>query len=459
MMVRRLDQLSERLPFQSQVISMPFENTHGGFELLSSGVTNLGPELSGWYGAPGINPEGQTTLFLVGDNFSVNQTRVIIGGRMVDSSCIVKCPDEGTATTCECPVGTSQSAATKTKPKDKNALADEEPGLESGAAPTGDPSVASASDEGVTQASFRNPRFCRRQQQGTTSTSTTVRVPPVLPPLQAIIQVPGMSSQPQPISVNVPVTLPKDGGLTTTPVAFADPPAPAPAPTPDPTANKKQDTPPNKLPYTTPSTCADLTCYYQLPIFQVELLSRQVMRVVIPKGVYSDSKGFVDVHVATPYGVSQRIAIPVLCPSLAPVPKCADKTKITIPYCVKKDKTVDLPSNMKPSGTFCITLPKTLPKEMGPEGSFKVVFEFGTTKIEVKDVAFHGGEGDLSEAQVKQFAQDLLKQLKVMDSANLPSMSPSKITVMTQDAKPTSQALDQLPAFQVEFQNCGSCKQ
>src|SRR5262249_34701089 len=84
LMLRRLDQLSQRLPLQYQLVNMPYENTHGGFALLSTGVTDLAPELVGWYGAPGINPKCDTALFLVGDNFSVHQTRVIVGGMMLD---------------------------------------------------------------------------------------------------------------------------------------------------------------------------------------------------------------------------------------------------------------------------------------------------------------------------------------------------------------------------------------
>jgi hypothetical protein len=47
----------------------------------NAGVTDLAPELLGWYGAPGIDPAGSTTLFLVGKGFSVLDTRVIAGGR------------------------------------------------------------------------------------------------------------------------------------------------------------------------------------------------------------------------------------------------------------------------------------------------------------------------------------------------------------------------------------------
>src|SRR5262249_2536039 len=45
---------------------------------------DLAPELFGWYGAPGIDPDAdQTTLFLVGDHFSPLRTRVIVGNEMV----------------------------------------------------------------------------------------------------------------------------------------------------------------------------------------------------------------------------------------------------------------------------------------------------------------------------------------------------------------------------------------
>ncbi len=108
----RVKQLERELPMQSMRVQIPYENTLGGFEMFSNGVTDLAPELVGWYGAPGISPdaccassceaaaeedgdgageEGDdgdaesqapagTTLFLVGDNFSVHETRIIAGG-------------------------------------------------------------------------------------------------------------------------------------------------------------------------------------------------------------------------------------------------------------------------------------------------------------------------------------------------------------------------------------------
>jgi hypothetical protein len=80
MLQKRLEQLSVRLPFQQQLVEVPYENTAGGFTLFNTGITDLAPELDGWYGAPGIDPSRNTSLFLVGKNFSVHQTRVIIGG-------------------------------------------------------------------------------------------------------------------------------------------------------------------------------------------------------------------------------------------------------------------------------------------------------------------------------------------------------------------------------------------
>jgi hypothetical protein len=59
---------------------VPYENTLGGFAMFNTGVTDLAPELVGWYGTQSINENGTTDLFLVGDHFSVLQTNVIAGG-------------------------------------------------------------------------------------------------------------------------------------------------------------------------------------------------------------------------------------------------------------------------------------------------------------------------------------------------------------------------------------------
>jgi hypothetical protein len=80
-MMRMIDQLERKLPVQTLQAQIPHENTSGGFELFNSGISDLAPELLGWYGAPGIDPAAVTSLFLVGKGFSVHDTRVIAGGR------------------------------------------------------------------------------------------------------------------------------------------------------------------------------------------------------------------------------------------------------------------------------------------------------------------------------------------------------------------------------------------
>ncbi len=82
-LLQKAKQLEARLPLQSTIVQIPYENTLGGFAMFNTGITDLAPELIGWYGSPSINPSGQTTVFLVGNHFSVHQTRVIAGGQEV----------------------------------------------------------------------------------------------------------------------------------------------------------------------------------------------------------------------------------------------------------------------------------------------------------------------------------------------------------------------------------------
>ena len=80
-LMREVDKLDGKLPLQTLEALIPYENNCGGFELFNTGVTDLAPELIGWYGAPGIDPQGTTTLFLIGKGFSVHDTRIIAGGK------------------------------------------------------------------------------------------------------------------------------------------------------------------------------------------------------------------------------------------------------------------------------------------------------------------------------------------------------------------------------------------
>ncbi len=83
-LLRRAEQLEARLPSQTLTVPVPVLNTLGGFEMFAHGVTDLAPELYGWYGAPGVSDtDDSTTLFLVGDHFSPLNTKVIVGNRAI----------------------------------------------------------------------------------------------------------------------------------------------------------------------------------------------------------------------------------------------------------------------------------------------------------------------------------------------------------------------------------------
>lgn len=65
---------------------MPFENSLGGFEFFNSGVSDLAPQLKGFYGEPAVKTGAgeSTTLFLVGDHFSNHETKVIAGNMKIE---------------------------------------------------------------------------------------------------------------------------------------------------------------------------------------------------------------------------------------------------------------------------------------------------------------------------------------------------------------------------------------
>lgn len=81
-----VEQLERRLPLQTAWVQLPFENTLGGFEFFNGGSPDLSPELHGFYGEPGLRAgkEDATSIFLVGDNFSVHETSVIVGNKAID---------------------------------------------------------------------------------------------------------------------------------------------------------------------------------------------------------------------------------------------------------------------------------------------------------------------------------------------------------------------------------------
>ncbi|MDG3002414.1 hypothetical protein [Paludisphaera mucosa] len=82
----KLGQLEGMLPMQSKVVQVPFENTADGYELFSEGATALVPELSGFEGIDQYDPNQSAEVFLYGKYFNILDTKVIAGGRLVQSA-------------------------------------------------------------------------------------------------------------------------------------------------------------------------------------------------------------------------------------------------------------------------------------------------------------------------------------------------------------------------------------
>lgn len=81
-LLRRVDQLSKELPMQTMRIEVPVSQRIGGWRLLQPGGNfDRSPQLYSWYGAPGIDTTKETTLYLAGENFRLQGTRVLVGGK------------------------------------------------------------------------------------------------------------------------------------------------------------------------------------------------------------------------------------------------------------------------------------------------------------------------------------------------------------------------------------------
>ncbi len=75
----RLEQLDAMLPTQDFRVPLPHEGDLTGSEIFSSTGARLAPRLLTWYGEPPRANE-TSTIFVLGTNFSVHETRVIAGG-------------------------------------------------------------------------------------------------------------------------------------------------------------------------------------------------------------------------------------------------------------------------------------------------------------------------------------------------------------------------------------------
>lgn len=418
LMLRRLEQLAERLPLQRQLVAVPFENTHGGFKLLSSGVTNLAPELTGWYGASGIDPKGTTSLFLVGDNFSVNRTRVIVGGQWLDPECQVCCSNQSSCsgvatpssvtTTVTGAAGTAQTTTTQSATSDMTSSAGKS------AVTAGD--ANDAVDEIVQAGGFAGRRKrCKTERTPVVAPSVTVLNQAPLPAIPnplfiartkaaaATAQAQTAKSTAASAKADAAAAQQADASGDTTTAAAKSASADQKATAATDQANQATDSA-TQAKAAVASVIDPVTdVRFGIPHFQVDLLSRQVMRIVIPPGV-TCKDGLVDVQIATPYGVSPVLQIPVICETCpAPVPPPAP----VIGYAVDpKADTVKVAYTFRKCGdgwlpTLC------WPLANDPKISFNLSEPSGVMPKSVSAAfTFKGAKGALSKTCTLEWKDD-----------------------------------------------------
>jgi hypothetical protein len=219
LLLTRVHQLDRSLPLQAMPVQIPIENTVGGYQLFNHGVTDLAPELRGWYGAPGI---------LVSSSKSIAR---------------MPCVTDSTAN-CNC--GAASGAA--------NAAS-------AGAAATQSPSTTTQT--ATTQTAAPAAAAATATQTSTTTTQTK-----------------------SPTDPYTMVDCPCNG---TTLFLVGD-------------HFSVHDT----------KIIAGGVC---IPTDAFTLMSREVMRITIPSNVQTvklDGDTYVDIHVATPYGVTGHLHVPAL---------------------------------------------------------------------------------------------------------------------------------------------------
>lgn len=82
----KIDRVEQMLPMQTEAVSVPFENSQGGFDLFTPGLSSLVPELFGYDGIDLAEP-GQGVSFLVfGRNLSIHETKIVAGGRKLEEA-------------------------------------------------------------------------------------------------------------------------------------------------------------------------------------------------------------------------------------------------------------------------------------------------------------------------------------------------------------------------------------
>jgi hypothetical protein len=77
----KIDQVEQMLPLQTEIVNIPYENSQGGFDLFTPGLSSLVPVLLGHDGIDQVEPNKEATLVVFGKNLSIHETKVVAAGR------------------------------------------------------------------------------------------------------------------------------------------------------------------------------------------------------------------------------------------------------------------------------------------------------------------------------------------------------------------------------------------
>jgi hypothetical protein len=270
----RVHQLELMLPMQTYDVAIPFESTLGGFQLFQQGSTALVPSLDSFEGVDAITKGQPADVILYGRHFSIQETNVIVGGVYLNPPNLdggnlgQAAPAPAPAPSNTPPATPGTTAPTPTTP----------PAATASTGPTTDPGVTLASY----QAGATSPKAA------TTPAATTKAATPPAP-------TPAPAAPPAP---SAPPANTATVGLGTMMVT-AVPRTPTTVPS-QPTVNNTA----------------------------IDVISREVIRISIPGSVTPtlvlDAAGkpqkFVEVSVATPTGISNRLLIPYVDPADTPPP-------------------------------------------------------------------------------------------------------------------------------------------
>jgi hypothetical protein len=141
-LVSRVEQLEKMLPLQTFAITVPYQYDLPGSQLFDKGAASLEPEITGYYGLSYIKRGSPTVaqFFLTGHHFHPTRTRVIIGGTEVHSSAQVL---QFTTTPTTVPAGAVAAATVAT-------VAKTDTGSTSGSGGSGGPATGSTSGGSAT---------------------------------------------------------------------------------------------------------------------------------------------------------------------------------------------------------------------------------------------------------------------------------------------------------------------